>query len=123
MGSEAHTQLYVYELCINGKSKFQSFYDEQKRHPTYKTQVNRAIGILQKSVTLKVPLARNKLVVRLEDGVKFKYAKGDDIRIYFYKHPSGKQVILFGGKKGSQDNDVRRVKGLIKRIPDDIQIR
>ncbi len=107
-----------YKLFISGKCEFDIFWDKYSRDKLMRKQ----LAIIQTRLKAVADLNYNCL-----DKTKFRELKRDradlhkdyeiktkNLRLYFFKDDKNGQVIVIGGNKDSQDEDLIRMRAIKK---------
>lgn len=110
------TKIHVYELCHNGKSLFGEFYTEIQEEGNLHANLASAIAIVEATSDLQPRRLPKKKFRQLEISkvnCKVYEAKSGSIRIYLFHDEGNGRVIVTGGKKDDQKEDI---KALTKTI-------
>ena len=108
------TRIKVYDLYINGECIFEEFFEEINKEGNLTKELIGVINILEKAADLlMLPQAKFKVLTQSEVSCKVYEAKKNNIRIYCFEDDSGR-IIVTGGKKNSQKNDIKSVLSIIK---------
>lgn len=111
----SNTKIDVYELCKNGKSVFEEFFEQIEGEGNLISNLAAAIRIIEDSANLKmVPKSKFRVLQGLSVKCKVFEAKSGNIRIYMFHEEKTGRVIVMGGKKDSQDEDIKRLERMIK---------
>jgi len=114
------TKIRVYELCINGRSLFESFIDDIEGDNLLFDKFAGAIQTIQLSANLQLlPEAKFRLIKGHNLDCKVYEAKNGPLRIYMFHEELTGRVIVTGGTKGDQDRDINRVLSIINRYYDE----
>jgi hypothetical protein len=105
----------VYELCKNDKSLFNSFYEEIEKEGNLYNNLAGALRIVEDTSNLN---RRPKNKFREIQGHKLKgkvyEAKSGLIRVYLFHEEKTGRVIVTGGLKDDQKEDLKLVLKIIK---------
>lgn len=109
------TRIKVYELCKNNESLFQKFYDEIEKDANLFDNLAGALSVIEMSANL-YRLARSKFRQLQIPSLNCKVyeAKSSSIRVYLFHEEKTGRIIVTGGKKDSQKEDIYLVKKIIK---------
>ena len=109
------TKISVFELCKNGQSIFEEFYDEIKEEGNLIGQLAGAISVIEHTSNLNL-LPQKKFRQLKIKGLDCKVyeAKSGSIRIYLFHEEKTGRIIVTGGKKGEQDEDIAQIEHIIK---------
>ncbi len=109
------TKIPVFELCKNGQSIFEEFYDEIEEEGNLFGQLAGAISVIEHTSNLNL-LPQNKFRQLKINGLDCKVyeAKSGSIRIYLFHEEKTGRIIVTGGKKGEQDEDIAQIEHIIK---------
>lgn len=111
----SNTKIDVYELCKNGKSIFEEFFKQIEDEGNLISNLAAAIRIVEDSANLKMaPKAKFRVLQGLSVKCKVFEAKSGTIRIYMFHEEKTGRVIVMGGNKDSQNEDIKRVEKIIK---------
>ena len=109
------TKIDVYELCKNGKSLFQSFFEEIETDGNLFNNLAGALRIVEDTSNLN---RRPKNKFREIQGHKLKCkvyeAKSGLIRIYLFHEEKTGRVIVTGGLKNDQNEDIKSILKIIR---------
>lgn len=109
------TKIDVYELCKNGKSVFEEFFIQIANEGNLISNLAAAIRIIEDTANLKM---RPQKQFRVLQGVSFACkvfeAKSGGIRVYLFHEEKTGRVIVMGGNKNSQNEDIKKVEKIIK---------
>lgn len=111
------TKIQVFELCHNGKSMFREFHDEIKQDGNLFSNLASAIAIVEASCELRpkrLPKTRFRKLEISKVKCKVYEAKSGSIRIYLFHDEGNGRVIVTGGKKDDQKEDIESLKTTIK---------
>lgn len=110
-----NTKIVVYELCKNGKSLFEEFYEEAEQDPILFSNTTKALRIIEDTANLKLrPRTKFRQIENSKLDCKLYEAKANDVRIYLFEEKKTGRVIVLGGTKGNQKKDIKRVISTIK---------
>lgn len=116
------TRIDVYELCKNGASIFETFFNDIEQDGNLLNNVAGALRIIEDTANLN---RRPKTKFRLIEGHKLKCkvyeAKSGIIRIYLFHEENTGRVIVTGGLKDNQSKDIKSVLKVIKEYQDESQ--
>lgn len=109
------TKIDVYELCVYKKSIFKEFFEQIENEGNLISNLAAAIRIVENTANLLLtPKTKYRVLKGLSIKCKAYEAKSGAIRIYLFHEENIGRVIVIGGNKGSQDEDVKRVEKIIK---------
>ncbi|HBH24100.1 MAG TPA: hypothetical protein DDY13_11845 [Cytophagales bacterium] len=109
------TRIKVYELCKNGESLLQEFIDKIERDEILFDKVARALSIVEHSSNgLLLPKTKFRQLHDEKLPCKLYEAKAGIIRLYLFHEEKTGRVIVTGGKKDSQEKDIKAVTKIIK---------
>lgn len=109
-----NTKIPVYELCKNGTSIFNEFFQEIQAEGNQLGKLAGAISIVEHSSNL-ITLNKKKFrQLNTTLDCKLYEAKSGGIRIYLFHEEKTGRVIVTGGKKDNQEEDIKAVENIIK---------
>jgi hypothetical protein len=113
---EFETRQKVYKLIRNGKCLVDDFKDEIKKHKNIEPELDELVATIEDVANgIRVP---KNLYRSLPLSSKLKYsafeAKTKHLRLYLISEKDTGQIHILGGKKGDQDEDLRRVEKIIR---------
>lgn len=109
------TKIPVFELCKNGQSIFEKFYEEIEEEGNLTGQLAGAISVIEHTSNLKLlPVKKFRQLTIKGLDCKVYEAKSGSIRIYLFHEEKTGRVIVTGGKKGEQDEDISQIEYIIK---------
>lgn len=109
------TQIKVYELCKDGKSIFQEFVKEVQGDENLYDKFSGAISIIESSANLlRLSKGKFRIIHGHNLACKLYEVKKDIIRIYLFHEEKTGRVIVMGGKKGNQKEDLKSVIKIVK---------
>lgn len=109
-----NTKIEVYELCKNGKSLFEEFFDKIEKENNLFSNLSAAIRIIEDTANLKMRPDTQFRILHTKLDCKVYEAKSGSIRIYLFHEENTGRVIVTGGKKSNQDEDIRNIEKIIK---------
>lgn len=109
-----NTKIEVYELCKNGKSLFEEFFDKIEKENNLFSNLSAAIRIIEDTANLKMRPKTQFRILYTKLDCKVYEAKSGGIRIYLFHEENTGRVIVTGGKKSNQDEDIRNIEKIIK---------
>jgi hypothetical protein len=111
-----NTKIDVYELCKNGKNLLESFINDIQDDENLFDKLAGALSIVEIASNLKrLPQTRwRQLHVAKQIKCKVYEAKNGAIRIYLFHEEKVGRVIITGGKKGDQPEDIKLIEKIIK---------
>lgn len=111
----SNTKIDVFELCKNGKSIFEGFFNQIENEGNLISNLAAAIRIVEDTANLKMrPQKQFRVLQGLSINCKVFEAKSGGIRVYLFHEEKTGRVIVMGGNKGSQDEDIKKVEKIIK---------
>lgn len=114
------TKIDVYELCKNGSSLFEEFFKEIENDGNLISNLASAIRIIEDTANLKL---RPKKQFRQIQGHSLKCkiyeAKSGSVRVYLFHEENTGRVIVTGGHKGDQNEDLKRIEKIIREYNDE----
>ena len=115
-----NTKIKVWELCINKKSLFQDFFDEIEKDEILFDKMAGAIRIIENTSNLiRYPKEKFRELKGHKLKCKLYEAKYDIIRIYLFHEEKTGRIIVTGGKKDDQDEDIKSIVKTIKNYYDE----
>lgn len=109
----------MYELCKNNESLFKSFFDEIENEGNLFDNLAGAIRIIEDTANLnRRPKEKFREIKNHKLSCKIYEAKSGLIRIYLFHEEKTGRVIITGGLKGGQDEDLKAVKKIIRDYQD-----
>ncbi len=107
------TKIKVFELCKNDKNLLQQFNAKIEKDGNLTKSLLSAFKIIEHSCnSIRLPEAKFRTIKDDRLPCKMYEAKKNEIRIYLFQDPKGR-VIVGGGLKGSQQQDIDRIKNII----------
>ncbi len=111
----SNTKIDVYELCKNGRSLFSDFFSEIEIEGNLLSNLAAAIRIIEDTSNLnRRPKSQFRIIQGLSVNCKVYEAKSGNIRIYLFHEEKTGRVIVIGGLKGDQDEDIKKIEKTIK---------
>ncbi|SEJ39613.1 hypothetical protein SAMN04488018_13211 [Myroides marinus] len=111
----SNTKIDVYELCKNGNSIFEEFFKQIEEEGNLISNLAATIRIIEDSANLKMaPKTKFRILQGLSVKCKVFEAKSGIIRVYLFHEEKTGRVIVMGGNKDSQDQDIKKVEKIIK---------
>lgn len=116
------TKIKIFELCKNGKNLFAEFSDEVKDDPNLFSDYAGAMRILQDVANLMRKPSTQFKPLNIK-GVKYKVyeVKRNRIRIYLFHQEKTGHIVVTGGFKNEQDDDINQLKNILKNYYDEQQ--
>lgn len=109
------TIISVYELCKNGESLFKPFVDEIEKDENLFDKLAGAIRIVEETSNVnRYPKTKFREIQGHNLICKVYEAKSGIIRVYLFHEEKTGRVIITGGKKDSQEKDIKYILNLIK---------
>jgi len=109
------TKIDIWELCKKGKSLLQMFIDEHPNDDLIFDKIAGALSIIEiTSNLLRLPKTKFRLIDGHGINCKVYEAKSGIIRLYLFHEENTGKVIVTGGKKGNQKEDIKSVLQTIK---------
>lgn len=110
-----NTKIKVFELCKDGKSLFKEFFEKIEADGNLLSDLARALRIIEDTANLKMCPKTKFRQLKLDKKIKDKVyeAKSGLVRIYLYHESNTGRIILMGGIKDNQIEDIKKVKKLI----------
>ena len=110
-----NTKIVVYELCKNGKSLFEEFYEKSENERKLYANITKALRIIEDTANLqRKPKKKFRQINNSTLNCKVYEAKADDVRIYLFEERKTGRIIVLGGVKGTQKRDIGKVISTIK---------
>jgi hypothetical protein len=114
------TKIDIWELCKDGKSLLQKFIDENQGDDLIYDKIAGALSIIETtSNLLRLPKTKFRLIEGHRLDCKVYEAKSGIIRLYLFHEENTGRIILTGGKKDNQKEDIRSVIKTIKDFKDE----
>ncbi|MBI0398674.1 hypothetical protein [Cyclobacterium marinum] len=111
------TKIDIWELCKYGKSLLQMFIDEHQNDALIFDKIAGALSIIEiTSNLLRLPKTKFRLIEGHGMNCKVYEAKSGIIRLYLFHEENTGRVIVTGGKKGNQKEDIKSVLQTIKNF-------
>lgn len=109
------TKINVYELCKNDQSLFEAFYDEIKNESSLFSNLAAAIRIIEDTANLnRRPKTKFRIIEGHKLDCKVYEAKTGSVRIYLFHEEKKGRIIVTGGVKDNQNEDIKRILNIIK---------
>lgn len=110
----------VYELQKNSNSLLIDFYETIKTEKDFKRDFNKAIKIIENKLDgYRLTKEKWRIIHSSEKAYSIYEAKSKRLRIYVVIDLLDDPVVVSGGKKTKQDQDIQRVVNHIKRFRDE----
>jgi putative component of toxin-antitoxin plasmid stabilization module len=104
-----------FKLVVDGESLFDAFEEEIKKDGNLEKQLVVIESRLDDIANLRLlPFNKFKDITPAKEKVKEYEIKTHDLRVYLIKDEEGNLIIL-GGKKNTQQSDIKRFKSLKKQ--------
>ena len=114
------TKIEVYELCKNNKSLFQSFFEEIEKDGNLLNNLAGALRIVEDTSNLnRRPKTKFREIQDYKLECKVYEAKSGLIRIYLFHEEKTGRVIVAGGLKDNQKEDIKLILKIIKEYQDE----
>ncbi|MFA4851454.1 MAG: hypothetical protein WC868_07095 [Bacteroidales bacterium] len=108
-------KIKFYSLVINGISEFDVFFNSINSDKILRKQLSRIQSICEQLSDIKsLPEEKFRQILPIEDNVKAYEIKTRDLRVYLFHLNKIGYIIVCGGKKNNQDDDVRQFKSIKK---------
>jgi hypothetical protein len=105
--------IHFYKLKKNGNCFFDNFEYIINNEGTYMPELDRIQSIMQQVSDLKYPPSNKfKNITRKKDKIKSYEIRTRNLRVYLFKDTIG-NIIVTGGKKTSQESDIRYFRNLM----------
>ncbi len=111
---EFETIQHVSKLFRDGKCLLDEFITNIESDKNFAPELGDLFAIIEDIADCKIHPKYKKL--HLSDKLKFTgyEAKSKHLRLYLFHEKGTGQILAFGGKKGDQDEDIKRFEKLIK---------
>lgn len=107
----------VFKLVRNGKCRFDEFCGQIESDKNLNPELGDIYAVIEEVANCNgfLPPSKYKLL-RLSSKLAFKgyEAKSKHLRVYIFQDKDTGQIITLGGKKGDQDEDIKRFVKTIK---------
>ena len=114
------TKMEVYELCKNDKSLFKSFFEEIEKDGNLLNNLAGALRIVEDTSNLnRRPNTKFREMQNHKLKCKVYEAKSGLIRIYLFHEEKTGRVIVTGGLKDNQKEDIKLILKIIKEYQDE----
>lgn len=115
------TIITVWELCKNNKSLFSDFIEEVEKDNNLFPKFAGVISIIEKSCNLKrLPQTKFKLIKGHKiKNCKIYEAKSGSLRVYMFHEEKTGRIIVTGGTKNKQSEDIKSLTKIIKEYQDE----
>lgn len=116
------TRQKVYKLCRDGKCYFDDFMTEVKADNNLKPELGDLVPIIKDVANGKKPPTKKYRKENLGKKMPFTVyaAKSAHLRLYSFTDSNG-LIIIIGGKKTEQDEDLERSKSIVKEYSEFIK--
>lgn len=115
------TIISVYELCVNGKSLFEEFLVEIEEKGNLYDNLAGAIRVIEETANLKrYPNTKFRELKGHKLRCKVYEAKFQLIRIYLFHQEKTGRIIITGGLKTDQKQDIKSILKTIKEYYEEI---
>lgn len=119
---DSETKIRVYELCKDGKSLFQVFADDIESDGNQFANLASTIRIIEDTANLNLrPKTQFRPLKNAGLDCKVYEAKSGGVRVYLFHEEKTGRVIVTGGVKDDQDEDIKSVVKTIKAYQDEQQ--
>lgn len=113
---EFETRQRVNKLVRNGKCLVDDFKDEIKKDKNISPELDELVATIEDVANGKKVPKNQYRKLNLSDKLKFSAfeVKSKHLRLYLIHEKDTGQIHILGGKKGDQDEDIKRVERIIK---------
>lgn len=113
--TSSDTKISVFDLYEDDVCLFEQFYNQIQREGNLAGYLNSAISIVEAAAnSLRLPQSKFKEIKAKGLPCKMYEAKKDDIRIYLFHEEHTGRIIVSGGKKSTQQQDINKIVNCIK---------
>lgn len=110
-----NTRIDVFELYENGVSLFKEFYNEIEKESNLFSDLVSAIRIIEDTSNMNLrPKTQFRQLHISKLKCKVYEAKKGSIRVYLFREEKKGRVIVFGGKKDNQKEDIKHLEKIIQ---------
>jgi len=107
----SNTTIPVWELNINNKSLFNEFAEKVSKNDLMFSKLAGAVKIIEHSCNM-IRLPKTKFRV-ISGSLNLYEVKKGALRVYLFHEEKKGRVIITGGMKGTQKEDIERMKNII----------
>ncbi len=108
-----------YQLVLEGERLFDAFWQEIEREGNLVLELRRILAIMDQVAQMRQPLPKTvfrELQGRKKsDNVKEYEVKTSNLRVYLFHEEGTGKIVVCGGKKNTQDADIKRFRNLKKQ--------
>jgi len=112
------TQKPIFKLIRNGKCSYDSFISSIKEDKNLNPELGDIYAILKHVADNATPFLPKQKYRKLKLSNKIKYAgyeaKSKHLRLYLFVDKDTGMILVLGGKKGDQDEDIESLERIIK---------
>lgn len=112
---EIRGKIKIFKLLVNESCAYDEFEQEIENDGNYKSELRTIITRLHEIADLKsLPKTKFKDITPKNEANKEYEIKTPNLRVYLFHEKNTGRIIVCGGKKGSQDSDIRHFKKIKK---------
>lgn len=109
------TKIKVYELCKNGKSLFEEYFYLAKKDEKQLNELAVCLRIIESAGNMqRHPKTKFREIKDLNLNCKVYESKSGNTRIYLFHEEKTGRIIVTGGSKNNQPQDIKKIKLTIK---------
>lgn len=112
--AEVKGQIQFKKLIIDGECQFDEFFEEIIRDGNLRKQLVGIVNNMNEVAQMKrLPKDKFRDITPAKESIKEFEIKKGDLRVYVIKEQG--HIVVLGGKKGSQDEDIKQFRSIKKR--------
>lgn len=114
---EVKGQIQFKKLIIDGECQFDEFFDEITRDGNLRKQLVGIVNNMNEVAQMKrLPKDKFRDITPAKESIKEFEIKKGDLRVYVIKEQG--HIVVLGGKKGTQDEDIKQFRSIKRRYLD-----
>jgi len=112
---EIKGRLNFFKLFINGICEYDEFEQEITTDGTFKTELCTILTRMHEMADLKsLPLTKLRDITPKKDTIREYEIKTKHLRVYLFHDKNAGRVLVCGGKKGTQQSDIKHLRVIKK---------
>ncbi len=113
--NEIEGKLSFYKLIVNGNCDFDTFCKQCEQDGNLASELRTIQSRMQQLADLKtMPVEKHRDITPKNESVKEYEIKTKHLRVYMFHEKDTGRVIVLGGKKGTQESDIKRFRNIKK---------
>ncbi len=111
---EVKGQIQFKKLIIDGQCHFDEFFNEITRDGNLRKQLMGIVNNMNQVAQMnRLPKHKFRDITPAKESIKEFEIKKGDLRVYVIKEQG--HIVVLGGKKGTQDEDIKQFRSIKKR--------